>query len=98
MAKITYNSSSVYNATPVRNDYLDLYVPPIEPDLTQAEPFIIDAKYNRRPDLMAYDLYGDSKYWWIFVIYNRNLIKDPLFDFKSGLELLVPRDLTNIGR
>lgn len=95
---VSYKSSSVYSKTPVRNNFLGQYVPAITPDLTQAVPYMIGAKYNRRPDLLAYDLYGDAKYWWLFVLYNRNLIKDPLFDFVSGLEILIPKDLTSIGR
>jgi hypothetical protein len=98
MSRIRYNTSSVYSVTPVRNEYLDLYVSPIEPDFTQAQPYVITQKYDRRPDLLAYDLYNDSKYWWIFSLYNRNKIKDPLFDFKTGLEILIPNDLTSIGR
>lgn len=98
MARIKYNTSSVYSVTQVRNDYLDLYVPPIEPNFDKADTFIITQKYDRRPDLLAYDLYNDSKYWWLFALYNRNVIKDPLFDFKAGLEILIPTDLTSIGR
>lgn len=98
MAKIKYTPSSIYHVTPVRNNFLDLYIPPIEPNFDQTTDYVIDQKYNRRPDLLAYDLYNDAKYWWIFALYNRDILKDPLFDFVTGLTIVIPSNLTTIGR
>jgi len=58
---------------------------------------VISSKYHRRPDLMAYDLYGDANYWWIFTLINRSSIKDPLFDFTEGKEIFIPDNLAMIG-
>lgn len=98
MAKLKYNTSSIYHVTPVRSKFLDLYVPPITPNFEKTRSYVIEQKYDRRPDLLSYDLYNDSKYWWVFALYNRNIIKDPLFDFKVGVTILIPTDLTNIGK
>jgi hypothetical protein len=40
---------------------------------------------------MAYELYGNSNAWWALIHYNRDVIKDPIFDFKAGLEIVVPK-------
>lgn len=98
MSKVNYDSSSVYSATQVTNTYLDLYVPPLEPDFDSSISYTIEQKYHLRPDLLAYDMYGDSKYWWLFALYNKDKIKDPLFDMKAETQILIPKDLTSIGR
>ena len=48
--------------------------------------------YEYRPDLLAYDLYGDSRLWWVFAERNPNRIgKDPYFDFIAGTQIYVPK-------
>jgi hypothetical protein len=48
--------------------------------------------YEFRPDLLAYDLYGDSKLWWVFAERNPNRLgEDPYFDFKTGVGIYVPK-------
>jgi hypothetical protein len=93
----TYKNTSVYRNTPLNKKFLDLYVPPISSNTENMKTRKISAKYHRRPDLMAYDLYGNSEYWWVFAILNRSKIKDPLFDFIEGLEIFVPDNLQTIG-
>lgn len=45
------------------------------------------AKYNRRPDLLAYDLYGKSNLQWFILQYNT--ISD-ITTFEQGLQLVLP--------
>ena len=92
-----YKKSSVYRNTPMYNNYLGMYEPPISYDTTKMKRRVISSKYHRRPDLMAYDLYGDANYWWIFTLINRSSIKDPLFDFTEGKEIFIPDNLAMIG-
>jgi hypothetical protein len=47
--------------------------------------------YNLRPDLLAYDLYNDSRLWWVFAQRNPNKLKDPLFDFVQGASIYIPK-------
>ena len=54
----------------------------------------IDSVYEYRPDLLAYDLYGDSALWWVFAQRNPNVIKDPLFDFRAGYRIYIPQKTT----
>jgi hypothetical protein len=62
----------------------------------------IGMRYNMRPDLLAYDLYGKSTLGWFVLQYN--YISD-VTDFVTGLQLIVPTKsrlfrqiLTNSGR
>jgi hypothetical protein len=48
-------------------------------------------QYTHRPDLLAYDLYGDHKLWWVFAQRNINELKDPVFDFEAGVEIYLPK-------
>jgi hypothetical protein len=47
--------------------------------------------YNLRPDLLASDLYNDSRLWWVFAQRNPNTLKDPLFDFIQGIKIYIPK-------
>lgn len=86
----SYKRNSHLSVTPVINGYTDLYKPPFNPDFTATTKFTLTSKYNRRPDLLAYELYGDSNLWWVFVLYNRNQIVNPINDFTTGKTILVP--------
>lgn len=89
-----YKRSSSYAKTALLNGYLDLFKPVLTRDSLSQETrkIKIENKYDRRPDLMAYDLYGNPNVWWIFVHYNREKIKDPINDFKSGITIVVPKN------
>ena len=60
-----------------------------------AEPddylYVIEPQYNYRPDLLAYDLYGTAKLWWVFIQRNVDVINDPVFDFKTGVQIYIPK-------
>jgi len=94
-----YNNTSNYANTTLNNRYLEYYNPPLKKeelsDLTLT--IILQPKYNRRPDLLAHDLYGNSRLWWVFVHYNRDAIKDPIMDFQSGIKIIVPKTFKPSG-
>jgi alpha-L-fucosidase len=51
----------------------------------------ISTVYENRPDLLAFDLYGDPRLWWVFAARNPNRLgNDPYFDFKTGITIFVP--------
>ena len=88
----SYKDSSNYSATKMNRKYLDVYSPKITIDnLSQETKKIrVGNRYNRRPDLLAFDMYGNARYWWIFVHYNRDILKDPINDFVAGTIINVP--------
>lgn len=88
----TYPSTSPYYTTPVvSGNYLDImnYRPiPLNPSDVY---YTILPVYEYRPDMLAYDLYNDSKLWWVFAARNPNVLgPDPYFNFKSGLNIYIP--------
>jgi hypothetical protein len=99
--KMEYSSTSPYYLTSTVNEqYLDVMINrPIESDPTDVY-WAITPTYDLRPDLLANDLYDDSGLWWVFAQRNPNTIKDPLFDFVTGVSIYIPthdRIKTSLG-
>lgn len=53
--------------------------------------YTIENQYTHRPDLLAYDLYGSSKLWWVFAQRNMDIVKDPVFDMQTGTKIFLPK-------
>lgn len=86
-----YKKSSPWADTPVDNNYLQvLRIRPVS-----AEPddylYAIEPQYTYRPDLLAYDLYQDSKLWWVFIQRNLDVLQDPVYDFVAGTKIYIPK-------
>lgn len=54
----------------------------------------IQPQYTYRPDLLAFDLYGSAKLWWVFAFRNMENLKDPVFDFVPGNKIYLPKKST----
>ena len=85
----TYNSSSPWYNTPMTENYLSIWEPRPIPAQQDDYDYKIQPQYNYRPDLLAYDLYGTPKLWWVFMQRNIDIIYDPIFDFKAGIIILL---------
>tara|TARA_B110001454_G_scaffold123473_1_gene115241 strand:+ start:2339 stop:2623 length:285 start_codon:yes stop_codon:yes gene_type:complete len=87
-----YRTDSLYRNTDIVNrQYLDvLNVDNIDVSNTTTKAIILEEKYNEKPDLLAHDLYGNAKLWWVFGLFNQDKLSDPIIDFKTGLNILVP--------
>lgn len=92
-----YNKASPYSKTKVVNGYLDVLNPIEIPAYSDDVQFMITGKYVYRPDLLAYDIYGDSKLWWVFAARNKEVIKDSIYDFISGQVIYIPK-ITTINK
>jgi hypothetical protein len=88
----TYSASSPYYTTDIVNKkFLDVMINrPIPPQSSDVY-WTITKVYEYRPDMLAYDLYSDPKLWWVFAQRNPNRLKDPYFDFVTGLQIYVPK-------
>ena len=53
--------------------------------------YAIEPQYAYRPDLLAYDLYGDKNLYWVFAQRNMDIIKDPVYDMEPGVEIFIPQ-------
>jgi hypothetical protein len=70
--------------------YLDFWNPATIPTSADDMMIKIEPKYVRRPDLLSYDLYGTPQLWWIFAMRNPDIIRDPIYDMRSGIVIYVP--------
>jgi alpha-L-fucosidase len=94
MAKTSYSSSSPYAQTRTFGNFLDVMIDRPVSKLDDDVLYAIDKVYEYRPDMLASDLYGDSSLWWVFAQRNPNVLKDPLFDFRSGVQIYIPKKAT----
>jgi hypothetical protein len=87
-----YPSTSPYYVTDVTNEkFLDFMnnrtIPALPSDVLYTLPMV----YEFRPDLLAFDLYSDSRLWWVFAARNPNVLgPDPYFNFKTGTQFYLP--------
>ena len=87
-----YESTSPWHKTTVvQGQYLDtLTIRPVP-----AEPddilYTVQTQYTYRPDLLAYDLYGSEKLWWVFAQRNMDVLKDPIYDLVPGVKIFLPK-------
>ena len=90
MAK--YKNNSPWTKTEIVNrtylDILEIRSVPAESDDIR---YTIQPQYTHRPDLLAYDLYGDHGLWWIFAQRNMDVIQDPVYDIEAGVEIILPK-------
>lgn len=87
----TYTQTSPYYTTNQSVESLGilnkrLFV--FEPDDIEYE---IDSFYEHRPDLLAHDLYGSAKLWWVFMHRNMDVITDPIWSFTAGTFIKIPK-------
>jgi hypothetical protein len=87
-----YPQTSPYYTTNVfNNEFLDVMINRPITAKTDDAYWEIPLTYQYRPDMLAYDLYGDARLWWVFAQRNPNKIKDPIFDFTAGTQIYIPQ-------
>ena len=86
-----YSNTSPWYNTKFKQDYLDVLT--IRPVSAEPDDFLytIQAQYTNRPDLLAFDLYGDASLWWVFIQRNLDVLEDPIFDFVPGKKIYIPK-------
>lgn len=87
----TYDSASPYYTTGYSQFFLDTMTNRPVPALTSDQLWTINLTYQYRPDLLAYDLYSNSKLWWVFYQRNPNTLTRPPLDFAVGTQIYLPQ-------
>jgi len=87
----TYSAKSPYYVTKKTDGYLDFMENRKIPKYSDDKQFTVTQTYQYRPDLLAQDLYDDSELWWVFAQRNPNSIVDPIYDFKTGTRIYLPK-------
>ena len=93
MTTVNYQPASPYAGTDQVNvylEYLDFWNGPFVLPQTDDQLYTVQPKYDKRPDLLSYDQYGSTGWWWIFAVRNPNTIKDPIYDLKAGITIYLP--------
>jgi alpha-L-fucosidase len=87
----SYANTSPWHNTPINQDFLDILS--IRPVAAEADDFVyvIESQYNHRPDLLSFDLYGTPRLWWVFTQRNMDILQDPIYDFRAGVEIYIPK-------
>ena len=87
-----YKETSPWKDTSIIEGYLSYFkIRPIPADMDDFL-YTIEPQYNRRPDLLAFDLYKTSKLWWVFMQRNLDVIQDPIYDFVPGVQIYIPKN------
>jgi alpha-L-fucosidase len=86
-----YSNTSPYFNTREVADYLDILSPRTITTEQDDQSYTIERTYAYRPDLLAYDLYGTPRLWWVFAQRNPDQIEDPIYDFKPGVTIQLPK-------
>ena len=86
-----YSKTSPYYTTQIAWSYLDVITFRNLPNEVDDVSFEVTSQYEFRPDLLAYDLYGDSNLWWVFAVRNKNKIRDSIYDLYAGQIIYLPK-------
>ena len=89
MAK--YSATSPYFTTSEFPGHLDILSPRTITAELDDQSYTIERTYAYRPDLLAYDLYGTPRLWWVFAQRNPDELEDPIYDFKPGVTIQLPK-------
>jgi hypothetical protein len=86
-----YGQSSPWYTTPQNSLFLEeLTIRPV-PAASDDADYVVETRYKHRPDLLAYDLYGNHRLWWVFAQRNMSIIKDPVYDLEPGMRIKIPK-------
>jgi hypothetical protein len=86
----TYSTTSPYYGTGTWGQFLDVWPGKTITAADDDAIYQIDAPYNLRPDLLAYDMYQNTGLWWVFAVRNPDVLKDPMMSFTTGTIIYVP--------
>jgi hypothetical protein len=87
----TYKNTSPWANTRLTQDGLGYFkIRPVSAE-TDDPLYTIESQYIYRPDLLAFDIYGTSKLWWVFTQRNLDILQDPVFDFLPGTTIYLPK-------
>lgn len=87
----SYSNKSFLKNAEFKNFYLGVNKLP-KISLTKSKMVVVPPECENRIDLFSYQQYGSSRLWWIIALANADTIRDPIWDFQSGMTVYVPVD------
>jgi hypothetical protein len=91
------STSRYQNIQVIKNSYIgsEYYSNNIYPDIPVSENDIyVIAVLGDRLDLIAFDFYGDTSFWW--VIASANALSGDSINVEPGLQLRIPANLPGV--
>jgi hypothetical protein len=86
-----YSNLSPWANTPFTQNYLDIFsIRTVSADSDDIL-YTVQPQYTYRPDLLAFDLYGDAGLWWVFTQRNMDVLQDPILDLVAGVQIHIPK-------
>ena len=91
ISSVTYDKNSRYvqggltEVGAIGLEWWNKYVIPSDPT---DQLYIVEEKYNGRPDLIANAFYEDWRLWWVIAQFNN--ILDPYLEMGTGAILYIP--------
>ena len=92
--KASYSAESPYADTNLYRLGLDVMEHRKIPRFADDRLYEIEPQHNLRPHLLAFELYGTPKLWWVFAARNPSALKDPMYDFVTGKKIFLPKKTT----
>jgi hypothetical protein len=89
MANFHRRDSFLKNAGTFEN-FLDLNALPKMPKSLYDEEYTLSSADHKRPDLLAYKIYNNTRLWWVFALRNPDVLVDPINDFVEGTVIQLP--------
>ena len=86
-----YSRTSPYFNTSENEVNLEILNPRTITAEDDDQSYTIERTYAYRPDLLAYDLYGSPRLWWVFAQRNPDQLEDPIYDFRPGVTIQLPK-------
>jgi hypothetical protein len=87
----TYAATSPWATTQISNNTLQYFKIRSVPASDSDAEYTLEPQYTHRPDLLAYDIYGTPRLWWVFLQRNMDVLNDPIFDFVAGVTIRLPQ-------
>jgi hypothetical protein len=86
------NDSFLSRSTQINDIFLGLNNLPTVQKTIKDEVYVIGHGYDERPDLLAHQIYGNTRLWWVFAMRNPDVLKDPIRDFRAGTQIILPSE------
>ena len=84
----SYIQESPFGVTDIIGRYMTYYIHRRIPPNALDVIVTLDDRYDKRPDLLAADVYGDPDLFWVVGL--RNGLEDPVFGLRKGVRYTIP--------
>lgn len=70
--------------------YLDTMILKTMRPADDDEIYQIPTKFHHQPWRLAKEKYGNERLYYIFAVLNKDILKDPVYNFNAGITIRIP--------